>query len=43
MISNLETIHAEKQLEIDKLQERLAAGGGDYNGLIEKIVNLKNE
>lgn len=43
MISNLETIHAEKQLEIDKLQERLAAGGGDYNGLIEKIVNLKTE
>lgn len=43
MISNLETIHATKQLEIDKLQERLAAGGGDYNGLIEKIVNLKNE
>ena len=43
MITNLETIHAEKQLELDKLQARLAAGGGDYYGIMDKIKKLQND
>lgn len=43
MIKNLETIHGEKQLELDKLQARLAAGGGDYYGIMDKIQKLQNE